>query len=143
NTTTKKNQKFPILSTLCPTPTPTETPITCGKAEFVAGIGIDSNGMVWFDEEHTGSVGFLNPTTGMVTVITTVSGAFDGLIVDGSNNVWVSKLPHKLVEIPPGTQPTPTPSVPSTSTVTPAPSATSTTTATPRPSSTPCSSPSP
>jgi hypothetical protein len=58
-------------------------------------------------------VGFVNPipATPTVTVSTTISSPFDGLILDGSNNVWVTeKFANKLAKISPGIPPSPTPS---------------------------------
>ena len=108
NTTTRAFRDLSVASAICPT----GSPPTCLNNTFVAGVGVDSNGMVWFDEQQTGSVGFIDPTsTPTVTVSTTISSPFDGLIVDGSNNVWVTeKFTRKLAEIPGSSLPTPTPS---------------------------------
>src|SRR5207248_3556097 len=69
------------------------------------------------------------PTQGKITISSIISSPFDGLIVDGSNNVWVTEKfgSNKLGLIPPGTRPTPTPVATGTTT----PSATVTVTGTP------------
>ena len=109
NTITHTSRDISVASAICPT----GSAPTCLNNTFVAGVGVDSNGMIWFDEQQTGSVGFINPVpaTPTVTVSTTISSPFDGLTVDGSNNVWVTeKFTNKLAEIPGSSSPTPTPS---------------------------------
>lgn len=105
-------------------------PATCGGS-FVAGIGADSSGNIWFNDSPPGTVNWLNPSTKVITAITIPNATFntqDGLAVDHNNNVWVNEQYNgRVAEIPAGTTPpTPTPTTTGTSTPPPTPSPTST-----------------
>ncbi|GAC1345192.1 MAG: hypothetical protein NVSMB27_07080 [Ktedonobacteraceae bacterium] len=117
NTTTHAHADFSLASALCSTS-------PCPTGMYVAGIAVDSRGMVWFDESKSGSVGFLNPVSKTVTVSDTLSSPSSGLIVDGNNTLWITeKFSHKLAEIVPGVSPSPTASATTspTTSVTPSP----------------------
>src|SRR5205085_7632308 len=49
---------FSVATAICPSGG------TCLTNTYVAGVAIDGNGAVWFDEVHTGSVGFITPPAG-------------------------------------------------------------------------------
>ena len=130
NTTTKVFRDISVASAICPM----GSSPTCLQNTFTAGVALDGNGRVWFDDQQTGSIGFINPVpaTPTVTVSTTISSPFDGLIVDGRNNVWITeKFNNKLAEISAGIAGSPTPS--------PSPSQSPSPSPTPTPGSAPVS----
>ena len=81
-------------------------PVSAGVSQtHISGIGVDSHGMVWFNDSLSARIGTLNPTTGTVSAIQlTFAGAHphDGLLVDKSNNVWITEqYGYKLGEVLP------------------------------------------
>ena len=76
----------------------------CG--DLIIGIGVDSNGTVWFTNSQFRSVGALTPATDTVTWFPLPgSTAFprDGLGVDSADNVWFTdEYTHNLGRLPAG-----------------------------------------
>ncbi len=96
---TGMHKDFQGSNGICPNPN------NC-PGTHISGISTDSHGMVWFDDSLDARVGYLNPQTGSVKAIrlsNTSAHPHDGLIVDGSNNVWFTELyANKLGKIPAG-----------------------------------------
>lgn len=93
------HKDFHVSNGICPNPK------NC-PGTHISGISTDSHGMVWFDDSLDARVGYLNPQTGAVKAIrlsNTSAHPHDGLVVDGSNNVWFTELyANKLGKIPAG-----------------------------------------
>ena len=73
-------------------------PLTCPPtcSSHISGIGVDSNGTVWFDDSLTSRYGSFNPSNNQFSmyVVGTLGGndhPHDGLTVDCNDNVWVSE----------------------------------------------------
>ena len=121
---------------------------TCGK--HTSGIGVDSNGQIWFDDSLQGIFGsFPDTGTGSFSVYSapTQNGhPHDGLNVDEQNRIWFTEeFANKFAVAVQNSVPTPTPS-PSISPspgVTPSPSPTMSPSPTVTPSPSPTASPSP
>ena len=116
---------------------------TC-NGTHASGIGVDSNGQVWFDDSLQGIFGsFPDTGTGSFSVYSapTQNGhPHDGLSVDVQNRVWFTEeFANKLAEAVQNGVPTPTPSPG----VTPSPSPTLSPSTTVTPSPSPTASPSP
>jgi virginiamycin B lyase len=79
-----------------PTPVGTGTPGTCSNA-FVAGIFVDSNNQVWFDESQFGRIGVFNPSTSQAVAVNANNNPSDGLVVDTIGNVWASSQTTALI----------------------------------------------
>ena len=73
----------------------------------LSGICVDKKGEIWYSDSQLERVGYLNPTTGQV-VAKTISNqnengsnqddsAYDGLAVDGYNNVWFTEPYSALI----------------------------------------------
>jgi streptogramin lyase len=121
-------------------------PATCTTCNgtHASGIGVDSNGQVWFDDSLQGIFGsFPDTGTGSFSVYSapTQNGhPHDGLSVDVQNRVWFTEeFANKLAEAVQNGVPTPTPSPG----VTPSPSPTLSPSTTVTPSPSPTASPSP
>jgi streptogramin lyase len=98
-----KTTKQPTATTGSPTPVGTGVPTTCTNT-FVAGIAVDSNNQVWFDESQTGHVGVFSPFTGKAVAVSATGNPSDGLVVDTAGNVWAaSKASTVIIEVPAGT----------------------------------------
>jgi len=115
---------------------------TCGK--HTSGIGVDSNGQIWFDDSLQGIFGsFPDTGTGSFNVYSapTQNGhPHDGLNVDVLNRIWFTEeFANKLAVAVQNGVPTPTPSPD----VTPSPSPTMSPSPTVTPSPSPTASPSP
>jgi streptogramin lyase len=119
-----------------PVPLP-NCPLNSNCATHISGIGVDSNGVVWFDDALSSRYGSFTPSNPPATqfnmyiiggCVTNNTHPHDGLTVDSNNNVWFSQeFANTLAEAQPGTVSNPTPC----STPSPAPSPTVTTTPTP------------
>jgi virginiamycin B lyase len=99
--------------------THTDYPVSAGLTQtHISGIGVDSTGQVWFTDSLAARIGTLNPTTGTVTIIQIgFAGAHphDGLVVDASNNVWITELyGYRLGEVLASSTPTPSPTASAT-----------------------------
>lgn len=60
----------------------------------ISGIGVDSNGLVWFNDSLSARIGTLDPATSKVTAIQlSFTGAHphDGLTIDKTNTVWITE----------------------------------------------------
>src|SRR5450759_3584429 len=111
-------------------------PLNSNCATHISGIGVDSNGVVWFDDALSSRYGSFTPSNPPATqfsmyiiggCVTNNTHPHDGLTVDSNNNVWFSQeFANTLAEAQPGTVSNPTPC----STPSPAPSPTVTTTPT-------------
>lgn len=107
-TTTGTDIEYPVSIGVCPTQTGV-TPVAC-SGTHISGIAVDSNNLVWFDDSLTGRVGYINPVDGTYTAMSLIDAAtdanphpHDGLLVDASNNVWVSEQNgFKLDKLPQG-----------------------------------------
>ncbi len=78
------------------TPVGTGTPGTCSNA-FVAGIFVDSNNQVWFDESQFGRIGVFSPSTSQAVAVNANNNPSDGLVVDTIGNVWASSQTTALI----------------------------------------------
>ncbi len=112
--TTKRVQDFSLAGAVCgaaaasaapnktptagasPTPVGTGTPGTCANA-FVAGIFVDSNNQVWFDENQFGRIGVFSPSTSQAVATNANNNPYDGLVVDTIGNVWASSKTSALI----------------------------------------------
>ena len=98
-------------------------------SEHTAGIGVDGNGLVWFDDSEQGIFGSF-PDSGSGSFATynapTAAGhPFDGLTIDGQNWIWFDEeFANKLAVAIQSSVPTPTPT--STAGTTPTPTQTPT-----------------
>lgn len=100
---TSTSHDYSVSTAVCP-----PAPASCSGA-FVGGVSVDKNGQVYFDEDNVGSVGILNPATGNATAVNTGNSPDEGLVVDGTGNVFASsKYNPLLVELPAGTLVAPT-----------------------------------
>src|SRR5712692_7318337 len=114
-------------------------------ASHISGIGVDSNGVVWFDDALSSRYGSFtpsNPPASQFSIyiiggcVTNNTHPHDGLTVDSNNNVWFSEVfVNTLTEAEPGTVTNPTPC--------PTPSPTPSPTLSPSPSPSPSPGPSP
>ena len=127
--------EYVVPSPGCPVP-----PGACGS--HISGIGVDSNGVVWFDDALSSRYGSFNPSSSQFSIfiiggcVTNNTHPHDGLTVDSNNNVWFSQeFANTLTEAEPGTVTNPTPC--------PTPSPTTSPTLSPSPSPGPSPSPSP
>jgi streptogramin lyase len=80
------NLHYPISASIC-------SHIAVCKTH-ISGISADSKGNIWFDDSQLGRVGYLIPTNGVVVAKTfsnKSNNAYDGLVVDNYNNVWISE----------------------------------------------------
>lgn len=126
---------------------PPNCPPSSNCATHISGIGVDSNGVVWFDDALSSRYGSFTPSNPSATqfsmyviggCVTNNTHPHDGLIIDSNNNVWFSEeFANTLAEAQPGTVTNPTPcSTPSPTpspTLSPSPNPTGTTTPTPNP----------
>src|SRR5579864_612258 len=97
----------------CPNP-----PGGCGT--HISGIGVDSSGVVWFDDSLSSRYGSFNPSapTGQQFNIYLIGGSVsnnthphDGLAIDGGDNIWFTEeFGNTLNEALAGTNVNPTPS---------------------------------
>jgi streptogramin lyase len=98
-------------------------------SEHTAGIGVDGNGLVWFDDSEQGIFGsFPDSGSGSFATYNAPTSAghpFDGLTIDGQNRIWFDEeFANKLAVAIQSSVPTPTPT--STAGTTPPPSPTPT-----------------
>ncbi|MBV9708477.1 MAG: hypothetical protein JO125_13820 [Chloroflexi bacterium] len=104
-TTAGQDIEFNVSLNICPqTPGATTQPVCSGV--HISGIAVDSNDNVVFDDSLSSRVGVLNPNDQAYAVVAVAAGAhpYDGLVVDASNNIWVSELNgFQLDEFPMGT----------------------------------------
>ncbi len=118
-------------------PPPNCPPDAQNCSSHISGIGVDSNGLVWFDDALSSRYGSYNPSTNqfsMYVVGSTTSNdhPHDGLTVDCNNNVWFSEeFANTLTEVQSGTSnnqscgsPQPSPTVSPTSNPSPSPTPT-------------------
>src|SRR5579875_257217 len=116
-------------------------PVSCSSCgTHTSGIGVDSNGLVWFDDSLQSIIGsFPDSGTGSFSIYSTPtqnSHPHDGLAIDGQNRIWFTEeFANKLGKAVQNGVPTPTPT-PSKS-PTPSPTPTKTVTPTPTVSPTP------
>ncbi len=126
-------------------------PANSGCATHISGIGVDSNGVVWFDDALSSRYGSFtpsNPPASQFSIyiiggcVTNNTHPHDGLTIDSNNNVWFSQeFANTLTQAQPGTVTNPTPcSTPSPSPTlspspspSPSPTVTTTPTANPQP----------
>jgi len=84
--------------------------------DFVAGIGVNSSGTVYFNDSQFKSIGALNPTTGNViwtNLPNSNANPRDGLGIDSSNNVWFTdQTAYRLGKLAASVVPTPSPTTP-------------------------------
>ncbi|HVB72006.1 MAG TPA: hypothetical protein VNE38_00475, partial [Ktedonobacteraceae bacterium] len=125
--------EYPVPVPACPTP-------SNGCGSHISGIGVDSNGVVWFDDALSSRYGSFNPSTQTFTMyivggsVTSNDHPHDGLAVDCNNNVWFSEeFANTLAEAQLSTNsascngsPSPTPTLPPSPTTTVSPTPTST-----------------
>jgi streptogramin lyase len=98
-----KAVSYPVALGVCAAP-----PAPCNV--HISGIAVDSKNLVWFDDSLSNRVGYINPADGTYTAISMVNPptdtsphTHDGLIVDASDNVWVSEQNgFNLDKLPPG-----------------------------------------
>ena len=116
--------EYSVPSPNCPPSVP-----SCGT--HISGIGVDSNGVVWFDDALSSRYGSFNPSNAQFNMyiiggcVTNNTHPHDGLSVDSNNNVWFSEVfANTLAEAQPGTvtKPTPCPTSSPTSSPTASPS---------------------
>ena len=97
--------------------------------EHTSGIGVDGNGLVWFDDAEQGIFGSF-PDSGAGSFATYTAPAatghpYDGLTIDGQNRIWFDEeFANKLAVAIQSSVPTPTPT--STAGMTPTPTQTPT-----------------
>ncbi len=95
-------------------------PVTCSTGTHTSGIGVDSNGTVWFDDSENAQIVSFVPSSSTFTEYATPtanSHPHDGLAIDSSNNVWFAEeFANKLGEVLQGSSggSTPTPNPTST-----------------------------
>lgn len=93
------HKDFQVSTGICPDPN------NC-PGTHISGIGVDSKGMVWFDDSLDARVGYLNPQTGAFKALQLSNinaHPHDGLLVDSANNIWFTELyADKLGELPAG-----------------------------------------
>ncbi len=106
-------------------------PATCTTCygKHTSGIGVDSNGQIWFDDSLQGIFGsFPDTGAGSFSVYSAPSQnahPHDGLNVDVQNRIWFSEeFANKLAEAVQNSVPTPTPGMSPSPGVTPSPSPT-------------------
>ncbi|MGH2496137.1 MAG: virginiamycin B lyase family protein [Ktedonobacteraceae bacterium] len=118
-------------------------PANCGSCggTHTSGIGVDSNGLVWFDDSLQSIFGsFPGSGNGSFSIYQTPthnSHPHDGLNVDGQNRIWFTEeFANKLAVATQTNVPPPTPTIGNTPTNTPTntPSPTNTVSPTPTPS---------
>jgi hypothetical protein len=63
----------------------------------VAGIFVDSNNKVWFDETQLGSIGVFDPSTSQAVSARVSNNPYDGLVVDTTGNAWASSKTSPLI----------------------------------------------
>jgi hypothetical protein len=137
NGTSNGVTEYTVPAPDCPNPPPQG--VDCGT--HISGIAVDSNGVVWFDDARSSRYGSFNPSAsaGQQFNIYIIGGCVannthphDGLIVDGSNNVWFTEeFGDTLNEAVAGSSTNPTPCP------TPSPSPTSSPSPSPPPQGTP------
>ena len=97
--------------------------------EHTSGIGVDGNGLVWFDDAEQGIFGSF-PDSGAGSFATYTAPAatghpYDGLTIDGQNRIWFDEeFANKLAVAVQSSVPTPAPT--STAGMTPTPTQTPT-----------------
>ena len=112
---------------------------TCG-GHHTSGIGVDSNGQIWFDDSLQNIFGSFSGSFSLYNVPTSNGHPNDGLNVDGQNRIWFDEeSTDKLAEVIQNAGSTPTPTTTPGSTPTP----TNTTVPSPTPTLSPTATPSP
>ena len=119
----------------------TEYAYPANGSTHTSGIGVDSNGLVWFDDSLQSIFGSFpgsgNSNFSIYQTPTHNSHPHDGLNVDGQNRIWFTQeFANKLAVATQTNVPPPTPTIGNTPTNTPTstPSPTSTVSPTPTPS---------
>ncbi|HVB72412.1 MAG TPA: hypothetical protein VNE38_02555 [Ktedonobacteraceae bacterium] len=123
-------------------------PTTCGNCgTHTSGIGVDSNGLVWFDDALQGIFGsFPDSGQGSFSIYPapTPRHPHDGLNVDSQNRIWFTEeFANKLAVAVQNISPTPTPSPSPSVSVSPSPLPSPSPTLTPSPTPTLTPSPTP
>ena len=99
--TSNNFRDFSVATAICPSGG------SCLTGTYVAGVAIDGNGVVWFDDVHTGSVGFITPPAG--TFAKTKTPTPSPTLAPSPTKTPKTPTPTPGNTPTPGTTPTPTP----------------------------------